>query len=1060
MRTYRLLSFLGLGLLTTTVSAQAPQGFSYQAVARDAFGTAVSGQIIGVQFVLHQGNALGAVIYAETHSTSTNTNGLFALTVGAGSSSVGSFNGIDWSTGPYFLEVAMDVSSSGSYTPIGTQQLMSVPYALYAGRSNIPDGTEVGQILHWTGTAWAADSGLYVADKRFGIGDTSPECPLGIKGEAGQDDQMISFSSTDAVQKWNINLNPTANDVDGFSIDDVSSGTGSSRLFIAPVTGNVGIGTTGPEAPLSIGSRDHLYAEFRNGDIPSGEDFRISTGGNTGLDIEQDTTGGYTSRLFIESATGHIGIGTNEPDAPLAIESRTILKTYFETGDIPTADNFGLTSDGTGFGIRQGTPDNLVGRLFIQSSTGNIGIGTDDPTAPLAIVSSTVLKSYFQTGVIPTQNDFAFTSSETTGFGIEQGTPSTLLSRFFIQGSTGFVGIGTITPEQKLHIESSTPSGITGMKILNTASTHNEGWKIGHIQTPAAPLAARDGAFVVVEDGVTPNERITILPGGNVGINELIPDTRLHISRVIAEPGAALDLIEGTGIMVLGPITKNIVADHRGIQARQGEHVGGLLNMTTSDLNLQRLGGDILIHGDMTVAPPSRGIITSDARLGLGTITPTEKIDIDGAIRIGTSTGANDGTIRYNGTDFEGRKGGAWASLTAGNGPWTLGTGNSVSYSPPTGGNVGINEVLPYATLHVSRPSSDPLSAISLNENTGIAVLGPILGQNLGFDSHQIQARTGSYLPGTTTLSMTASTLHLQPRGGVIVIHSDDAVLSNQVTVTADGKIGVGKDAIERMDVNGAITIGTSGSTTAADGTIRYTGTDFEGRTDNAWTSLGSNWEKVDNTDAIHYSTGTNPRVGIGTSTPTATLHVVSQDPPLGSDAAAFVGLIDSQINIVEDRYLLGLKVYSLSTTPGSAGSKNIGIYVSDVSGQSSAERNIAAVFNGNVVVGDITGQQIGTGGTNVLAIQNGAPPAAPSSGIPTNGVQIYSDDLSGVPTFHVMRADGSIIKLYRQAALTPADGSTVGPVYDPTTAALIENMRSRINDLELRLQNLGLITP
>ncbi|MBK6831695.1 MAG: hypothetical protein IPG92_13570 [Flavobacteriales bacterium] len=147
MRTNRLLLFIGLGLFTASSFAQAPQGFSYQAVARDMFGNAVTGQSIGVQFVLHQGNALGAVVYAETHSSTTNSNGLFALTVGEGSNSTGTFSSIDWSDGPYFMEVGMDVSSSGSYSNIGTQQLMSVPYALYAGKSNVPDGTEVGQIL-------------------------------------------------------------------------------------------------------------------------------------------------------------------------------------------------------------------------------------------------------------------------------------------------------------------------------------------------------------------------------------------------------------------------------------------------------------------------------------------------------------------------------------------------------------------------------------------------------------------------------------------------------------------------------------------------------------------------------------------------------------------------------------------------------------------------------------------------------------------------------------------------------------------------------------------------
>jgi hypothetical protein len=56
--------------------------------------------------------------------------------------------------------------------------------------------------------------------KRFGIGDTAPIFPLGIKAEVGHDEGLISFTSSDGTHKWNINLNPTAANIPGFSIDD------------------------------------------------------------------------------------------------------------------------------------------------------------------------------------------------------------------------------------------------------------------------------------------------------------------------------------------------------------------------------------------------------------------------------------------------------------------------------------------------------------------------------------------------------------------------------------------------------------------------------------------------------------------------------------------------------------------------------------------------------------------------------------------------------------------------------------------------------------------------
>ena len=86
---------------------------------------------------------------------------------------------------------------------------------------------------------------------------------------------------------------------------------------------------------------------------------------------------------------------------------------------------------------------------------------------------------------------------------------------------------------------------MSGLQIRNTASTHNEGWRFGHLQD----VDERDGAFALMEKtGPELLERITVLSSGRVGINEEIPDTKLHVSRDLTEPGAALDLIEGTGI--------------------------------------------------------------------------------------------------------------------------------------------------------------------------------------------------------------------------------------------------------------------------------------------------------------------------------------------------------------------------------------------------------------------------------------------------------------------------------------------------------------------------------
>ncbi len=113
--------------------SQVPQGIPYQAVARDNQGNPMSNQSVTIQFSLHEASADGQVIFRETHSTSTNSQGLFSLTFGSGVPTVGSFADINWGSGYKFLQVEADFGNG--YVDLGTQQLMSVPYALYSGAS-------------------------------------------------------------------------------------------------------------------------------------------------------------------------------------------------------------------------------------------------------------------------------------------------------------------------------------------------------------------------------------------------------------------------------------------------------------------------------------------------------------------------------------------------------------------------------------------------------------------------------------------------------------------------------------------------------------------------------------------------------------------------------------------------------------------------------------------------------------------------------------------------------------------------------------------------------------
>jgi len=117
------------------INAQtAPPGIPYQAIARNANGTPYVNANLTVRFSLHEQTATGTVSYAETKSLQTNDLGLFSTTFGSGTPITGTFAGINWAQTTKFLQVEINLGSA--WVDIGTQQLMSVPYAMYSGTAS------------------------------------------------------------------------------------------------------------------------------------------------------------------------------------------------------------------------------------------------------------------------------------------------------------------------------------------------------------------------------------------------------------------------------------------------------------------------------------------------------------------------------------------------------------------------------------------------------------------------------------------------------------------------------------------------------------------------------------------------------------------------------------------------------------------------------------------------------------------------------------------------------------------------------------------------------------
>ena len=118
--------------LTANIFAQSPEKLNYQAVIRDSNGHVITNQAIGMQISILQGGATGTAVYTETQLIISNANGLIKTEIGTGTVMFGDFSTIDWGNGPYFLKIETDPNGGTSYVITGTNQLLSVPYAMFA----------------------------------------------------------------------------------------------------------------------------------------------------------------------------------------------------------------------------------------------------------------------------------------------------------------------------------------------------------------------------------------------------------------------------------------------------------------------------------------------------------------------------------------------------------------------------------------------------------------------------------------------------------------------------------------------------------------------------------------------------------------------------------------------------------------------------------------------------------------------------------------------------------------------------------------------------------------
>ncbi len=232
-----LLFLFVLMLSAAALFAQAPQKMSYQAVVRNANNTLVTNQNVSAKISILQGSINGTPVYVETHYATTNINGLLTIEVGNGTVVSGSMATVNWANGPFFLKSEIDPNGGINYSIEGTQQLMSVPYALYAEKAgNVPafgiTPVDSGYVIAVTQPGGTPQTYFLPTG---GQGTAGPAGPAGPPGNDGNDGVGIDSIS-----------GPVSNDIEDTYTIHYSNGTTYSFVVTNGTDGLDGLnGTNG-----------------------------------------------------------------------------------------------------------------------------------------------------------------------------------------------------------------------------------------------------------------------------------------------------------------------------------------------------------------------------------------------------------------------------------------------------------------------------------------------------------------------------------------------------------------------------------------------------------------------------------------------------------------------------------------------------------------------------------------------------------------------------------------------------------------------------------------------
>jgi trimeric autotransporter adhesin len=325
---------LGAGLLlTTTTYAQAPKKFNYQGIARDEKGTPIGKQNMSLKIAVLPTADATVAEYEETQNVTTNEFGLYTLQIGSGTPIAGDMKLVKWETGNKYIKVSIDPKGGTDYKDMGTNQLLSVPYAIYADKAGTagvpvdPSGKATraavtntttpqnfGWITKWSGSSPSVidNSALWQStlSNYIGFGTTNPLTRFHIKEAAGTGRMELRLQKENGEPRVlllgdntnTIGMGPTSNYSLLWKRRDRSASPGTAMPIV-------------PSPLYSPGFPEDRLCLFAN----SQGSMLFNTSNDFGVGYFDQPLNSTKTNLFIQGTTAKTGINTVTPNAQLDV---------------------------------------------------------------------------------------------------------------------------------------------------------------------------------------------------------------------------------------------------------------------------------------------------------------------------------------------------------------------------------------------------------------------------------------------------------------------------------------------------------------------------------------------------------------------------------------------------------------------------------------------------------------------------------------------------------------------------------------------------------------------